>query len=79
MSGVPDLLAGSHFTEAHSTGAAFVLAGAAGRSPATASSCLSGRGVDLATSLLRRDAIKDVGGFDESLLAAPSSATWCCA
>lgn len=31
---------------------------------------LAGRPVDLTTTLLRRDAIKDVGGFDESLDAA---------
>ncbi len=61
----PDLLAGL-LTEAHSTGAAFVLAGS-GSVARDRVELLSGRGVDLATSLLRRDAIKDVGGFDESL------------
>ena len=39
-------------------------AGAVGRDRAE---LLGGRPVDLATALLRRDAIKDVGGFDESL------------
>jgi hypothetical protein len=51
---------------AHHTGASAVLcgAGAVGRSRLE---LVSGRPVDLATTLLRRDAIKDVGGFDESL------------
>ena len=61
----PGMLAGL-LTEAHSTGAAFVLAGS-GSVARDRVELLSGRGVDLATSLLRHDAIKDVGGFDESL------------
>jgi hypothetical protein len=56
-----DLLA-----HAHHSGAAAVVAGvgAVGRSR---HELLGGRPVDLATTLLRRDAVKDVGGFDEGL------------
>ena len=61
----PDLLAGL-LTEAHSRGAALVLVGS-GSVARDRGELLGGRGVDLATSLLRRDAIKDAGGFDESL------------
>jgi GT2 family glycosyltransferase len=56
-----DLLA-----HAHHTGSSAVLAGvgAVGRNRAE---LLGGRPVDLATALLRRAAIKDIGGFDEGL------------
>lgn len=62
---LPDML-GTLLAHAHDSGSAAVIAGvgAVGRSRAE---LLSGRPVDLATALLRRDAIKDVGGFDESL------------
>ena len=62
---LPDMLA-ELLAHAHHSGAAAVLAGvgAVGRSRLE---LLGGRPVDLATALLRRDAIKDVGGFDESL------------
>ena len=43
---------------------------AAGGSARNRDELLAGRPVDLTTMLLRRDAIKDVGGFDESLDAA---------
>ncbi len=61
----PDLLA-DLLAEAQSTGAALVLAGS-GSLARDRVELLGGRGVDLATSLLRLDAIKDVGGFDEGL------------
>lgn len=56
-----DLLA-----HAHQRGSAAVVAGAGavGRSRLE---LVGGRPVDLTTALLRRDAIKDVGGFDEGL------------
>lgn len=56
-----DLLA-----HAHASGSAAVVAGAGavGRSRLE---LVGGRPVDLATALLRRDAVKDVGGFDETL------------
>ena len=62
---LPDML-GSLVAHAHHSGASAVLAGAGavGRDRAE---LLGGRPVDLATTLLRRAAIKDVGGFDESL------------
>ena len=62
---LPDML-GSLVAHAHHSGASAVLAGAGavGRDRAE---LLGGRPVDLATALLRRAAIKDVGGFDESL------------
>ena len=60
-----DLLA-RLLTEAQATGAALVLVGN-GSVARDRSELLSGRGVDLAAGLVRRDAIKDVGGFDESL------------
>ena len=59
---LPDML-DDLLAHAHSTGAAAVLAGVG----AVARSRLelrSGRPVDLATTLLRRAAVKDVGGFD---------------
>ncbi|CAM3610624.1 glycosyltransferase family protein [Nocardioides zeicaulis] len=59
-----DLLA-----HAHDSGAAVVLAGA-GAVARSRRELLAGRPVDLATALLRRDAIKDVGGFDETLDAS---------
>jgi GT2 family glycosyltransferase len=62
---LPEMLT-SLLGHAHETGAGAVLAGAGavGRSRAE---LLGGRPTDLTTALLRRDAIKDVGGFDESL------------
>ena len=62
---LPDML-GSLVAHAHRSDAAAVLAGAGavGRDRAE---LLGGRPVDLATALLRRAAIKDVGGFDEGL------------
>ena len=48
------------------TGAAVVLAGA-GAVGRSRTELVAGRPVDLATTLLRRDAVKDVGGFDETL------------
>jgi hypothetical protein len=62
---LPDMLSGL-LAHAHDSGAAAVLAGAGavGRSRLE---LVGGRPVDLATALLRRTAIKDVGGFDESL------------
>ena len=62
---LPDML-GSLVAHAHRSGASAVLAGAGavGRDRAE---LLGGRPVDLATALLRRAAIKDVGGFDEGL------------
>ncbi|RYB95394.1 glycosyltransferase [Nocardioides oleivorans] len=62
---LPEMLS-SLLGHAHASGAAAVLAGAGsvGRSRAE---LLGGRPADLTTALLRRDAIKDVGGFDEDL------------
>ncbi|MBL0747337.1 glycosyltransferase family protein [Nocardioides baculatus] len=62
---LPDML-GSLVAHAHRSGSSAVLAGAGavGRDRAE---LLAGRPVDLATALLRRAAIKDVGGFDEGL------------
>lgn len=62
---LPDML-GDLLAHARQTGAACVLAGigAVGRSR---HELLGGRPVDLTTALLRRDAVADVGGFDESL------------
>ena len=62
---LPDTL-GSLVAHAHHSGSSAVLAGAGavGRDRAE---LLGGRPVDLATALLRRAAIKDVGGFDEGL------------
>ncbi|WP_460691349.1 glycosyltransferase family protein [Nocardioides flavus (ex Wang et al. 2016)] len=62
---LPDTLA-ELLAHAHHTGASVVLAGtgAVGRSR---SEIRTGRPVDLATALVRRDAVKDVGGFDEGL------------
>ncbi|MCW2738365.1 MAG: glycosyl transferase family 2 [Nocardioides sp.] len=62
---LPDMLA-DLLAHAHHTGAAAVLAGA-GAVGRDRVELLGGRPVDLTTALLRRDAIKDVGGFDESL------------
>ena len=62
---LPEML-GDLLAHAHHSGASSVLAGAGavGRSRLE---LLGGRPVDLATALLRRAAIKDVGGFDETL------------
>ena len=62
---LPDML-GSLVAHAHRSGSSAVLAGAGsvGRDRAE---LVGGRPVDLATALLRRAAIKDVGGFDEGL------------
>ena len=62
---LPDMLA-ELLAHAHHSGASAVLAGvgAVGRDR---TELLGGRPVDLTTALLRRAAIKDVGGFDESL------------
>jgi O-antigen biosynthesis protein len=62
---LPEML-GELLAHARHSGAAAVLsgAGAVGRDR---HELLGGRPVDLATALLRRAAIKDVGGFDESL------------
>lgn len=62
---LPEMLA-ELLAHAHHTGASAVLAGA-GAVGRDRLELLGGRPVDLATALLRRDAIKDVGGFDESL------------
>lgn len=62
---LPDMLA-ELLAHAHHAGASAVLAGA-GTVGRDRLELLGGRPVDLATSLLRRDAIKDVGGFDETL------------
>ena len=62
---LPDLL-GSLVAHAHHSGASAVLAGA-GAVGRDRVELLAGRPVDLATALLRRAAIKDIGGFDESL------------
>lgn len=61
----PDLLA-ELLSGALSSGAAMVLAGG-GSVARDRRELVGGRAVDLATSLLRHDAIKDLGGFDESL------------
>ena len=62
---LPDMLA-ELLAHAHHSGAAAVVAGAGavGRSRLELT---GGRPADLTTALLRRDAIKDVGGFDEGL------------
>ncbi len=62
---LPETLAGL-LGHARTTGGGLVLAGtgSVGRDRAE---LLGGRGVDLATCLLRLDALRDVGGFDESL------------
>ncbi|RYB96261.1 glycosyltransferase [Nocardioides glacieisoli] len=62
---LPDML-GSLVAHAHRSDAAAVLAGA-GAVARDRAELLGGRPVDLATALLRRAAIKDVGGFDEGL------------
>ena len=62
---LPEMLA-ELLAHAHHSGAAAVLAGA-GAVGRDRLELLGGRPVDLTTALLRRDAIKDVGGFDESL------------
>lgn len=62
---LPEMLA-DLLAHAHHTGAAAVLAGT-GVVARSRSELISGRPVDLATALLRRDAVKDVGGFDERL------------
>lgn len=62
---LPDML-GSLVAHAHHSGSSAVLAGA-GAVGRDRTELLGGRPVDLATALLRRAAIKDVGGFDESL------------
>ncbi|WP_231263292.1 glycosyltransferase family protein [Nocardioides alpinus] len=62
---LPDMLT-ELLAHAHHSGAAVVLAGA-GAVGRDRVELLGGRSVDLATALLRRAAIKDVGGFDESL------------
>ena len=62
---LPEML-GELLAHAHHTGAAAVLAGA-GAVGRDRLELLGGRPVDLTTALLRRAAIKDVGGFDESL------------
>ncbi|NYE34933.1 hypothetical protein F4692_000037 [Nocardioides cavernae] len=56
-----DLLA-----HAHRSGSSAVLAGA-GAVGRSRHELVGGRPVDLATAVLRRDAVKDVGGFDEGL------------
>ncbi len=61
----PDLLAGL-LGHARVRGAALVLAGA-GEVGRSRQELLDSRQVDLATCVLRRDAIEDAGGFDESL------------
>ncbi|GAA1921520.1 glycosyltransferase [Nocardioides hwasunensis] len=62
---LPGML-GEMLAHAHESGASAVLAGvgSVGRSRVE---LLAGRPVDLATALVRRAAIKDVGGFDETL------------
>jgi O-antigen biosynthesis protein len=62
---LPEMLA-DLLAHAHHTGAAAVLAGT-GAVARSRLELVSGRPVDLTTALLRRDAVKDVGGFDESL------------
>ena len=62
---LPDMLA-ELLAHAHRSGAAAVLAGA-GAVGRDRRELLGGRPVDLTTALLRRDAIKDVDGFDEAL------------
>src|SRR5688572_6413049 len=62
---LPEML-GELLAHAHHTGAAAVLAGA-GAVGRDRIELVGGRPVDLTTALLRRAAIKDVGGFDESL------------
>lgn len=62
---LPEMLA-DLLAHAHHTGAPAVLAGA-GAVGRDRLELLGGRPVDLTTALLRRDTIKDVGGFDESL------------
>ncbi len=62
---LPDML-GDLLAHAHHAGAATVVAGA-GAVGRDRFELLGGRPVDLTTTLLRRDAIKDVGGFDETL------------
>lgn len=62
---LPEMLA-ELLAHAHHTGAPAVLAGA-GAVGRDRLELLGGRPVDLTTALLRRDTIKDVGGFDESL------------
>jgi GT2 family glycosyltransferase len=62
---LPDML-GDLLAHAHHSGAAAVIAGA-GAVARSRHELLGGRPVDLATALLRRDAVKDVGGFDEGL------------
>jgi hypothetical protein len=62
---LPEML-GDLLAHAHQSGASAVLAGA-GAVGRDRLELLGGRPVDLTTALLRRAAIKDVGGFDESL------------
>lgn len=62
---LPEML-GDLLAHAHHSGASVVLAGA-GAVGRDRLELLGGRPVDLTTALLRRAAIKDVGGFDESL------------
>ena len=62
---LPEML-GDLLAHAHHSGAAAVVAGA-GAVGRSRHELLGGRPVDLATALLRRDAVKDVGGFDEGL------------
>ena len=62
---LPEML-GELLAHAHHSGASAVLAGA-GAVGRDRLELLGGRPVDLTTALLRRAAIKDVGGFDESL------------
>lgn len=62
---LPEML-GELLAHAHHSGASAVLAGA-GSVGRDRVELLGGRPVDLTTALLRRAAIKDVGGFDETL------------
>lgn len=62
---LPEML-GELLAHAHHTGAAAVLAGA-GAVGRDRLELVGGRPVDLTTALLRRAAIKDAGGFDESI------------
>ncbi|WP_210502541.1 glycosyltransferase family protein [Nocardioides xinjiangensis] len=62
---LPDHLA-ALLAHAHHSGSAAVVAGPGGVARSR-SELVGGRPVDLATGLLRRDAVKDVGGLDESL------------
>ncbi len=62
---LPDML-GELLAHAHDSGAAAVLAGA-GSVGRDRRELLAGRPVDLTTVLVRRAAIKEVGGFDENL------------